>query len=97
MEAENQRLEAEILALQMQRGAGPASWLQRVPVPGHLAQSDQARKRGLEGPCMGNEAGVYVLSVLVYVHLQVSMHLGSRGRVISALLLAASCLGVPYS
>ncbi|VFV36138.1 Hypothetical predicted protein [Lynx pardinus] len=34
LEAENRRLEAEILALQMQRGAGPASWLQRVPVPG---------------------------------------------------------------
>lgn len=32
MEAENRRLEAEILALQMQRGAGPASWGQRAPL-----------------------------------------------------------------
>ncbi|XP_045655623.1 coiled-coil domain-containing protein 17 isoform X1 [Ursus americanus] len=31
VEAENRRLEAEILALQMQRGAGPASWGPREP------------------------------------------------------------------
>ncbi|XP_072580221.1 coiled-coil domain-containing protein 17 isoform X2 [Vulpes vulpes] len=33
VEAENRRLEAEILALRMQRGAGPASWGPREPRP----------------------------------------------------------------
>uniref|UniRef100_A0A8C7EUM6 Coiled-coil domain containing 17 n=1 Tax=Neovison vison TaxID=452646 RepID=A0A8C7EUM6_NEOVI len=32
VETENRRLEAEVLALQMQRGAGPASWGQRAPL-----------------------------------------------------------------
>uniref|UniRef100_A0A673TES1 Coiled-coil domain containing 17 n=1 Tax=Suricata suricatta TaxID=37032 RepID=A0A673TES1_SURSU len=48
VEAENRRLEAEILALQMQRGAGPASWGPRELRP--VANSSPSLRRKEDPP-----------------------------------------------